>query len=217
MDNMRKNTIVAFLLDESGSMSRVRHEAVTGLNEYIDTLKGDPSPTSLRLTTFNSNRTRVIFDFQDVQAIEKISNHSYRPDCATPLLDNIAWSILATDNYLKGRLEELDVMFTIMTDGLENASSSFTRSEVSLMIKARESEGWMFTYLGANQNARAEGRRMGIKSKYAATYEYDNPKEAMRIMAESTMRAKAGWKETRNAKDFFTEIEKLRLLEKRSK
>lgn len=102
-------------------------------------------------------------------------------------------------------------MFTIMTDGLENSSRNFTASQVSNMIDEREGKGWIFTYLGANQDAWSEGRKFGIKNKYSSGYQYNDPKEAMRVMAESTLRAKGGWRRSRTSKDFFTQEERRRL------
>ena len=98
-----------------------------------------------------------------------------------------------------------------MTDGHENSSVYFNILDIAQMIKERESKGWIFTFLGANQDAWAEGGKIGIQGKYASNYQYGNPKEAMKVMAESTVRAKKGWLKTRHARDFFTEDEQVRL------
>lgn len=51
----------------------------------------------------------------------------------------------------------------IITDGLENASTDFTRERVIGMISTQQDVfNWSFLFLAANQDAIAEGARMGI-------------------------------------------------------
>lgn len=206
-----KKTLVVFILDESGSMNSVRLEAVDGFNEYTETLKGDDLPTTMSLITFNTRGLKVVIDAIDIQEIPMMTPYEFRPSGGTPLLDAIGISILQTDEFLEATQDEYNVMFTIMTDGHENSSRNFSAEAIKDLINEREDLGWIFTYLGANQNAWAEGRRMGIKSKYASNYQYGDPKEAMRVMAESTMRAKSNWRKMRKSADFYTDDEITRL------
>ena len=208
---VEKKTLVVFILDESGSMNSVRLEAVDGFNEYTETLKGDDLPTTMSLITFNTRGLKVVIDTIDIQEIPMMTPYEFRPSGGTPLLDAIGISILQTDEFLEATQDEYNVMFTIMTDGHENSSRNFSAEAIKDLINEREDLGWIFTYLGANQNAWAEGRRMGIKSKYASNYQYGDPKEAMRVMAESTMRAKSNWRKMRKSADFYTDDEITRL------
>jgi Mg-chelatase subunit ChlD len=209
-----KRTAVVFILDESGSMEAYKRDTIDGFNEYIETLQTDEKPTIIRLITFSTRGMKVMLDMENVRQVQGLSKESYIPSGGTPLLDAVARGILETDDYLECNPEEINIMFTIMTDGMENSSRNFSASQVSEMIEEREKRGWIFTYLGANQNAWSEGRKMGIQTKYASNYQYSNPKEAMRVMAESTIRAKAGWRRTRSSRDFFTDEEKRRLSRK---
>ena len=208
---VEEKTLVVFILDESGSMNSVRLEAVDGFNEYTETLKGDDLPTTMSLITFNTRGLKVVIDTIDIQEIPMMTAYEFRPTGGTPLLDAIGISILQTDEFLEATQDEYNVMFTIMTDGHENSSRNFSAEAIKDLINEREDLGWIFTYLGANQNAWAEGRRMGIKSKYASNYQYGDPKEAMRVMAESTMRAKSNWRKMRKSADFYTDDEITRL------
>ena len=212
-----QNTVVTFVLDESGSMMPVCDETISGFNEYIETLQADSTPTVIRLLSFNSRRVNGLYDFEDIQKVRPINEKVYRPDAKTPLYDSIAKGILDTDNFLECSDEEHKVMFTIMTDGMENASRHFSFRDIARMVEQREREGWIFTFLGANQDAWNEGHKFGIQRKYASNYQASNPKEAFKVMAESTLRAKRGWSNTRRAAHFFTEDEKERLLRQRVK
>jgi len=208
-----KNTIVTFILDESGSMMAVRDETISGFNEYVQTLQVDKTPTLIKLLSFNSINFSTLYDFDDIQTVEPMDRRMYSPSSGTPLYDAIVRGMMATENFLEISGKQANVMFTIMTDGMENSSRYFTFSDVAEMVEQKEKEGWIFTFLGANQNAWREGRKFGIKGKYASNYRSSNPKEAFRVMAESTARARTNWRGTREAADFYTDDEKRRLLE----
>ena len=212
-----QNTVVTFVLDESASMRPVWDETISGFNEYIETLQGDNKPTVIRLLSFSSRRFSNLYNFEDIQKVEPLTGQSYRPNGNTPLYDSIAKGILDTDDFLEYSDEKHNVMFTIMTDGMENASKYFNFLDIGRMVEQREKEGWIFTFLGANQDAWKEGSKFGIQRKYASNYQASNPKEAFKVMAESTLRAKGGWGGVRRSAHFFTEDEKERLLRQKMK
>lgn len=214
---MVENTLVTFVLDESGSMEPTRDETISGFNEYVETLQTDKKSTLLRLLSFNSIGINGVYNFEDIQHVKPMDRRLYRPQAGTPLYDSIAQGILDTDTFLESSDHETNVMFTIMTDGLENSSREFNFMDITKMVEQREAQGWIFTFLGANQNAWQEGRKFGIKGKYASGYEASNPKEAFQVMARSTLRAKAGWKNVQKASHFYTEDERKRLRRKKIK
>lgn len=58
--------------------------------------------------------------------------------------------------------------FIITTDGLENASKRYNYDRVGKMIKRqKEKYGWEFLFSGANIDAAAEVRRIGISADRA--------------------------------------------------
>jgi hypothetical protein len=55
------------------------------------------------------------------------------------------------------------VAFVILTDGLENASREYSRDAVRKLLERLQSEkNWLVVYLGANQDAFAEGAARGV-------------------------------------------------------
>lgn len=55
------------------------------------------------------------------------------------------------------------VLVAIWTDGLENSSSDYTRQQIFDMIThQREVYKWEFVFLAANQDAIAEGNKLGV-------------------------------------------------------
>ena len=64
--------------------------------------------------------------------------------------------------------------FVITTDGLENASRSYSYAEVQRMVKhEQEKYGWEFLFLGANMDAISTARTFGIREDRAVRYRSD--------------------------------------------
>lgn len=186
-----QETVVAFVLDESYSMLRVARDTVEGFNEYMDTLKTDPSRTILHLMTFNSEHVSIPYNFEDLSKISDLDVLDYRPDGNTPLLDAVGATINKTESFLENQDgESPQVLVTIMTDGWENASFVYTHEKITQMISEKESEGWEFTYLGAAVSSWAEADRLGIKRRNFSKFEARDPKAALRRSARQTINFK---------------------------
>lgn len=185
-----KTTVVTFVLDESGSMDRNRQRTIEGFNDYISELKEDTTSTLLRLQTFNSNGFKVPFQFEDIHELDELTQLDYIPAAMTPLLDAVGLAISDTEKFLTDIPGEPQVIVTIMTDGLENASTTYTAGQIQQRIEEKKSQGWIFTYLGANHDAWSVGRNMGIDRKDVSRFSTANPKLAFRKSATSTLNIK---------------------------
>ena len=215
MSRNKVDTVVGFVLDESGSMERVRESTVSGFNEYLGSLKKDETPTLLSLWSFNSGGVKTLYDFEDVSSVPEMSVRQYRPNNLTPLYDSIAKGIYEIQIYLNSRKGNWNVIFTIMTDGYENSSQMYSRREIIDLIQEKEKEGWVFMYLGANQEAWEVAESMGIRREFASKYEATNPEEALRTTAASTMRSKASMRRGHRPSKAFTSSEMERMMEKK--
>lgn len=81
------------------------------------------------------------------------------------------------DQELAGLPEEQrpkDVVFIVVTDGQENSSREWTRNEVFAQVRERTGQGWVFLYIGANQDAVREGARYGVPGAQSVTYTADS-------------------------------------------
>ena len=184
-------TIIAFVLDESASMGRGAEKTVEGFNEYMASVREDPSSTMLHLVTFNSRRRSVVYNFEDLGGIPDLDVLEYLPEGNTPLLDAVGSTIKSVEMYLsRCDLKDPQVMVTILTDGMENASHIFTRREVSRLISEKESAGWSFTYLGAGPATWEQGRGMGICRNNMSEFDPRDPKRAFRRSARQAINFK---------------------------
>tara|TARA_B100001123_G_C15021781_1_gene911786 strand:- start:21 stop:698 length:678 start_codon:yes stop_codon:yes gene_type:complete len=209
------DTVVGFILDKSDSMNLVIDETISGFNEYLGTLRGDKTPTLLNLWAFNSLGIDSVYNFEDVTSIPDMTPKTYQPTGLTPLYDAIAKGIKETSDFVKSMGGEWNVIFTIMTDGLENCSESYNREKIFKLITRKEKEGWVFVYLGANQDAWTVAESIGIGKQYAATYDAYNADVALRTAADSTLRGKAAMRGRRRPGHMFTQEERVRLLEEK--
>ena len=61
-----------------------------------------------------------------------------------------------------------------MTDGLENSSHEFTKAQIKEMITHQQDDyQWKFVFLGANQDAFAEARGLGMDPQNVANFDGD--------------------------------------------
>ena len=54
------------------------------------------------------------------------------------------------------------VLVTIITDDYENASTEYNGPAIKKLVEAMKSKGWLFTYIGANQDVEAVASTISI-------------------------------------------------------
>ena len=173
------------LMDESGSMSSMREEAVSGAQETVLSIKAarDTVPELKQFVTVASFCGDQHLDLRysvKAKAVEEVKTdfEEYRPHSCTPLYDAIGSVI---QDYIEKVNENDYVMMTIITDGYENASHQYTAASIKTIIDSLSAKNWTFTYIGTNQDAMLEGGRIGIQN----SYNYDNTKQGYRDMIQS--------------------------------
>ena len=175
----RKDLLVTFILDESGSMESCKDATIKGFNEYISKLQEEKNRnTFLTLTRFNSSKVDVYLKEYNIANSECILK-DYNPDHSTPLYDAIGRSIKDAET------KDRDVICIIMTDGYENDSKEFTKDAIKNLIKEKENEGWLFVFLGANIDTYAVGNTFGIHAGNVSNYTYDTVSEVYSCLAEN--------------------------------
>ena len=209
MADTPNTTAVSLLLDETGSMSPVRRETISGFNEYVRILKTNELPTTFSLTTFNTDHFNVIHDGVDIEDIPVLKASQYRPDAMTNLYDSIAKLVNITETSIAHRFDlgddKPEVIVTIFTDGQENSSVEHTSSSIKELISRKEKEGWAFVYLGANQDSFLESGHIGINARMVANYDAAEPIIAMQRVARSTLDYVSKPAHLKMTQKFFTE------------
>lgn len=183
------------ILDESGSMSSIEKQAVSGLNETFQTIRNAQKEHKeqqhfISFVTFNSAKIKTVMNRQAVSSDKKLKWTDYNPDDCTPLFDAMGRSL----NELKGHVGEEDVVLvTIITDGYENASREYSGRDIKNLVAELKAKGWVFAYIGTNQDVDAVADDMGIRSRMH--YEYSD------LGASEMFRT-----ESRSKREFFARL-----------
>ena len=165
-----KRVFNLIILDESGSMGSIQREAITGVNETIKTIKGaqDQCPEQeqlFSLVTFSDpmgvETPHSIIDTTSIKKVHSISAKEYSLNGVTALLDAMGYALTTLEKKVTA---DDNVLVTIISDGLENASKDFDLPKIIALIN-RLSEGcWTFAYIGANQDSRGVAKSMNIEN-----------------------------------------------------
>ncbi len=151
---------VVFLLDRSGSMSGIEKDTIGGYNSYIDSQRGK----NVKVTTvLFDDKYEILHNREDVDNIKKLTNKEYYVRGCTALLDAIGKTIREMEDKNPNK-----VIFIITTDGYENASTKYNKSQIKELISVHKD--WKFMYIGADIDSYSEGRSLGIKDEFIANY-----------------------------------------------
>lgn len=172
---MKQRVFNLIILDASGSMSCIEKEAIGAVNETIQTIrnaqkKNEEQEHFFSLVVFNSDEVKTVYDCIEVDKIEELTSAQYCPSSCTPLYDAMGNALTA----LQKKVADNDkVLVTIVTDGYENASVEYNSTSINALVESLKKKDWLFAYVGANQDAKAVGRSLGIHStmNFAATVE----------------------------------------------
>ena len=180
-----KNIINLMILDASGSMESIYNQALSGVNETIQTIrigqKEHPEfEQSLTLASFNSgkNYLNVKYSATPIDEVKEITKEDYIACGCTALYD--AMGEMISELKRKVTLEDR-VLVTVITDGYENASIHWNGSQIKSLVEELRHDGGTFTYIGANQDVEAVAGSMGIRNTLAFEETDNGSKEMFEI------------------------------------
>jgi hypothetical protein len=196
-------TLIAALLDRSGSMSTCTAATEDGWRELINEQRSHPEYCEVMLAQFDTEY-EVLYPPTVITAVPEFV---VVPRGRTALLDSAGRFITEVGQQLTALPEDQrpgQVICLIMTDGMENASRQWDWEAVKKLItQQREVYGWEFIFLGADIDAVAVGERMGMDARYSMTYDkrsYNANQAAYRLTSAAMTDIKRG----RLAREGFT-------------
>ena len=175
---MKNNiTELVFILDRSGSMSGLEKDTVGGFNSMLEKQRKEPGQAYVTTYLFD-NASEIVHDRVPVREVPAMTQEVYFVRGCTALLDAIGGAIdhiKDIHRYARPKDVPEHTLFVITTDGMENASRRYSAERVKAMIEHEKAKyGWEFLFLGANIDAVATARRMGIQADRAATFHNDS-------------------------------------------
>ena len=182
MEN-QTNTEIICILDKSGSMHSLQAETIAGLNNFIRNQQQEEGLCNFTLVQFNQDVT-VTIKREPILKVKALTADSYQPDGYTALLDAVGSTLqnaMETHFFLANTQIPERVLVFIITDGMENASTRYTKPQILKMIKELTiNKGWEFQFFGANIDAFSEAQTIGISNDQTKQWSYN--KEGVNYM-----------------------------------
>ena len=170
-----KNNVaeLVFILDKSGSMSGMEADTIGGFNAMIEKQKAEEGKAFVSTVLF-SNCSEVLHDRISLDDVKPMTKKDYKVGGGTALFDAIGSAIKHIGNihkYARGEDVPEHTLFVITTDGMENASKTYSSEEVKKMIKEKEETcGWEFLFVAANIDVVETAQKIGIRLDHATEY-----------------------------------------------
>ena len=144
-----KNTAVAFVVDESGSMSGKENFISNSFQEQATVLRESKGAGKITTTMvkFGSRQKdgQPFVAFQG-KSPSVLSLPQYSPFGYTPLCDAVA---LAIQTLEKKPPSNTAFLVTVFTDGDENASREWTSRKLADLVESKQATGkWTFAFIG---------------------------------------------------------------------
>ena len=169
-------TEIVYILDRSGSMGGLEADTIGGFNSMMERQKKTGGKALVSTVLFD-NECEVLHDRVPIDQVGPMTDREYYVRGCTALLDAVGGAICHIGNVHKYAREEdrpAKTIFVITTDGMENASRSYSYEKVRKMVKKQqEKHGWEFIFIGANIDAYAEGEKFGFRKERVVNYVHD--------------------------------------------
>lgn len=174
------------ILDESGSMSGIVEQTLSGCNETINVVKStaEANPDKIRsfvsIYAFQSNPknpSHYLIKNASAAEVRHITRSDYSPYGGTPLLDAVG-STLSELKAVAATHENSTGIVTIITDGYENASRHYTWQSVGALISELKEIGWTINLIGANIDVDQMAKHINVEN----TMSFDADEEGTEAM-----------------------------------
>ena len=164
-------TLIAALLDRSGSMETSKQATEDGWRELINEQRQLPGKCQVTLAQFDT----VYEVLYSATPVDDVPEFVVEPRGRTALLDATGKFITEIGEQLSALPEDQrpgHVICLIMTDGMENASHEWSWDAVQKLTKQQQHQwNWKFIFIGANMDAIEVGGRMGFAHGDSITYD----------------------------------------------
>lgn len=156
------------ILDASGSMHSIYNQALSGVNETLATIRmaQEEHPELQQYVTLASfsagdHFLNRIYSALPIAEARNITREDYPLLGCTALYDAMGTCI----SELQQKVTHEDrVLVTIITDGYENASRTWSGKQIKSLVQELRQMGWTFTYIGADQDVEKVAETIGVQN-----------------------------------------------------
>ncbi len=161
---------ITLVLDRSGSMNSIRQDVIGGFNAFVAEQQAQPGKCCLTMIQFDTQSVDHLYVASPIANVKPMRPEDFVPRGGTPLYDAIGQAIGETETRIRVKKGPEVQLFVIITDGDENQSNRYGKRQIFEMIETKQGEGWVFTFLGANQDAYATGEALGIGKQNVSVF-----------------------------------------------
>jgi uncharacterized protein YegL len=203
-------TLIAVLVDRSGSMAQCRDDMEGGLNTFVESQAKEPGDAEITLAQFDT-KFELLWPLSPIKDAQK---YTLVPRGCTALLDATGRFITEVGEELATR-DEADrpgkVIVCIVTDGMENSSVDWTRDRVKALVQQQRSQWqWEFVFLGADMNAVQEGASLGVPQKSSLTFDKANARLTYAMASDYVSTLRGGGKAAFSEEDRKSAVKRTR-------
>lgn len=157
-----------FIVDESGSMDRIRADTIGAFNQQLRTLRKAPEDPKVSLRTFASEVDDPVLWQEPLDRVEPLTEEDYRPGGSTAMIDAVCSTLDRLD--ATTFRERDDHLVIVLSDGKENNSTRYDAEYLRHRVEMMKEAGWTFLYIGDNQDLTEVEERTGMDTrKYEST------------------------------------------------
>ena len=172
------NTLeIVFVIDSSGSMYGSESDIIGGFNSMIQEQRKNGFEAYVSVVLFSSS-SEVLYDRVKLGDVKTMTARDYITGGSTALLDalgNAIDHIKTIHKYARKEDVPTKTMFVVMTDGEENASRDYNNKQIRRLVKRQQEKyHWEFIFMGADIDAFASARRIGIRQSRTVEFTKDS-------------------------------------------
>ena len=191
-------------------MGSIWDDTIEGFNKFIKDQQKVPGDATLSLTQFDDEYEPNFMDVP-LDEVPMLNRQNYQPRGGTALYDAIGKSIADFEQVLSDRKKPDQVLFVIITDGMENRSREMSQSAVKSLLENKfKNDKWQFVYIGANQDAITTARQFGGRSTKSGSASFYATKAGVAntfaALSSSTARHRASGQSV--SANYFTDDER---------
>lgn len=183
-------TIIAQVLDESGSMNTGLEQTKKGYNERLAKIRQNAEAIGARMLQINFNtRNRVIADNVSASQVANLSHETYSPGGGTALYDTVVAVIKKILSHPSAHNDETSILLNIDTDGDDMDSHVWKTRNMAefreLMLAVSQNDRWTVALSGPDVKLKQFSDLMSVDPQNVAAFTAES-------VASRTMAANSG-------------------------
>jgi hypothetical protein len=184
--------LIEIILDETGSMSSCKNQAISGYNTFLKEQREQPNKALLTLTKFDSNGLRTPYRDLDLAFVPDLTSDTFLPGSMTNLYDALGTRIDDIAHRVHDFTIKPMVLVVVITDGQDNASRIYSQAATRQLVETYTAQNWCFAYLGADARALQTAAALGISPGNAKAFDVEAFHETMETLSRGTTAYRAG-------------------------